>query len=73
MFHVTESLIALFLAYCYAATGDLVMGRRAGSAEAWKSILCRGAEPRDRTFIPVFHRPSRPRPPRDGSSADGGG
>ena len=42
MFHVSESLIALFLAYCYAAAGDLLMGRRADSLGAWNQSFVVG-------------------------------
>src|SRR5580658_1432001 len=42
MFHVSESLIALLLAYCYAAAGDLLMGRRAGSLGAWNQSFVVG-------------------------------
>ena len=42
MFHVSESLIALFLAYCYAAAGDLLTGRRANSLWAWNQSFVVG-------------------------------
>jgi len=42
MFHVSESVIALFLAYCYAAAGDLLMGRRAGSLGEWNQSFVVG-------------------------------
>lgn len=53
MFHLSESLVALFLAYCFAAAGDLITNWRSDSWISWNQSFVVGLSVATAVLFPL--------------------
>jgi len=53
MFHLGESVVALFLAYCFAAAGDLITNRRSDSWSSWNQSFMVGISVSTAVLFPL--------------------